>query len=319
MQNFLDFEKPLLEIQTKIEELRHLKDSSENIANELSELQDKFDKKLSEIYQELTPFQKVKVCRHQDRPKFNEIINLIFDNYENLSGDRLFADDSSIKGGFASIQNKKFVVVGNDKGKDIDSRVKNNFGMAKPEGYRKAQRLFKIASKFDLPIVSFSDTPGAFPGVEAEDRGQSEAIASSIKNSLDVRTPIFSFVIGEGGSGGAVALGMGNRVVMLEHAIYSVISPEGCASILWRSINQSERAAESLKLTAQDLLDLEVIDEIIKEPLGGAHRNIKETCNLIKECLLRFTNEFEGKTAEEITSHRENKYLSIGKKFLEGI
>ncbi len=319
MQNFLDFEKPLLEIQTKIEELRHLKDSSENIANELSELQDKFDKKLFEIYQELTPFQKVKVCRHQDRPKFNEIINLIFDNYENLSGDRLFADDSSIKGGFASIQNKKFVVVGNDKGKDIDSRVKNNFGMAKPEGYRKAQRLFKIASKFDLPIVSFIDTPGAFPGVEAEDRGQSEAIASSIKNSLDVRTPIFSFVIGEGGSGGAVALGMGNRVVMLEHAIYSVISPEGCASILWRSINQSERAAESLKLTAQDLLDLEVIDEIIKEPLGGAHRNIQETCNLIKECLLRFTNEFEGKTAEEITSHRENKYLSIGKKFLEGI
>ena len=317
MQNFLDFEKPLLEIQAKIEELRHLKDSSENIANELSELQEKFDKKLSEIYKELTPFQKVKICRHQDRPKFNDIVNLIFEKFENLSGDRLFGDDSSIKGGFASLQNRKFLVIGNDKGKDIDSRVKNNFGMAKPEGYRKAQRLFKIASKFNLPIVSFIDTPGAFPGVEAEDRGQSEAIASSIKSSLDVRTPIFSFVVGEGGSGGAVALGMGNKVIMLEHAIYSVISPEGCASILWRSINHSERAAESLKLTAQDLLELNVIDEIIKEPLGGAHRNIEETCKHIQDCLLRISNEFEGKTSEEIILHREKKYLNIGQKFLE--
>ena len=177
--------------------------------------------------------------------------------------------------------------------------------MAKPEGYRKAQRLFKIASKFKLPIVSFIDTPGAFPGVEAEDRGQSEAIASSIKNSLVVQSPIFSFVIGEGGSGGAVALGMGNKVIMLEHAIYSVISPEGCASILWRSIDHSERAAESLKLTAQDLLDLEVIDEIIKEPLGGAHRNIEQTCKHIKDCLLRISSEFEGRTSEEIILHRE--------------
>ena len=317
MQNFLDFEKPLLEIQSKIEELRHLKDTSENIANELSELQEKFDKKLSNIYQELTPFQKVKVCRHQDRPKFDDIVKLVFDSFENLSGDRLFADDSSIKGGFAKIKNKKFLVVGNDKGKDIDSRVKNNFGMAKPEGYRKAQRLFKIASKFKLPIVSFIDTPGAFPGVEAEDRGQSEAIASSIKNSLVVQSPIFSFVIGEGGSGGAVALGMGNKVIMLEHAIYSVISPEGCASILWRSIDHSERAAESLKLTAQDLLDLEVIDEIIKEPLGGAHRNIEQTCKHIKDCLLRISSEFEGRTSEEIILHREKKYLNIGKKFIE--
>ncbi len=317
MQNFLDFEKPLLEIQSKIEELRHLKDTSENIANELSELQEKFDKKLSEIYEDLTPFQKVKVCRHQDRPKFDDLVKLVFESFENLSGDRLFADDSSIKGGFAKIKNKKFLVVGNDKGKDIDSRVKNNFGMAKPEGYRKAQRLFKIASKFNLPIVSFIDTPGAFPGVEAEDRGQSEAIASSIRNSLNVQSPIFSFVVGEGGSGGAVALGMGNKVIMLEHAIYSVISPEGCASILWRSINHSERAAESLKLTAQDLLDLEVIDEIIREPLGGAHRNIKETCEHIRNCLLRISSEFEGKTSEEIVLHREKKYLNIGRKFID--
>ena len=317
MQNFLDFEKPLLNIQAKMEELRHLKDTSENIANELSNLQDKFDKKLYEIYEDLTPFQKVKVCRHQDRPKFDDIVEKIFDKAEYLSGDRLYADDSSLKGCLTKIEDKKFLVIGNDKGKDIDSRVKNNFGMAKPEGYRKAQRLFKIASKFNIPIVTFIDTPGAFPGVEAEDRGQSEAIASSIKNSLSVNSPIFSFVIGEGGSGGAVAMGMGNRVVMLEHSIYSVISPEGCASILWRSINHSEKAAENLKLTAQDLFELEVIDEIIKEPIGGAHRNINETCELIKECLLRFSREFENMTSDEIVLHREKKYLEIGKKFLE--
>ena len=317
MQNFLDFEKPLLDIQAKMEELRHLKDTSENIANELSNLQDKFDKKLHEIYEDLTPFQKVKVCRHQDRPKFDDIVEKIFDKAEYLSGDRLYADDTSLKGCLTKIEDKKFLVIGNDKGKDIDSRVKNNFGMAKPEGYRKAQRLFKIASKFNIPIVTFIDTPGAFPGVEAEDRGQSEAIASSIKNSLSVNSPIFSFVIGEGGSGGAVAMGMGNKVVMLEHSIYSVISPEGCASILWRSINHSEKAAENLKLTAQDLFELEVIDEIIKEPIGGAHRNINETCQLIKECLLRFSREFENMTSDEIVLHREKKYLEIGKKFLE--
>ena len=317
MQNFLDFEKPLLDIQAKMEELRHLKDTSENIANELSNLQDKFDKKLYEIYEDLTPFQKVKVCRHQDRPKFDDIVEKIFDKAEYLSGGRLYADDTSLKGCLTKIEDKKFLVIGNDKGKDIDSRVKNNFGMAKPEGYRKAQRLFKIASKFNIPIVTFIDTPGAFPGVEAEDRGQSEAIASSIKNSLSVNSPIFSFVIGEGGSGGAVAMGMGNKVVMLEHSIYSVISPEGCASILWRSINHSEKAAENLKLTAQDLFELEVIDEIIKEPIGGAHRNINETCELIKECLLRFSREFENMTSDEIVLHREKKYLEIGKKFLE--
>ena len=316
MQNFLDFEKPLLDIQAKMEELRHLKDTSENIANELSNLQDKFDKKLYEIYEDLTPFQKVKVCRHQDRPKFDDIVEKIFDKAEYLSGDRLYADDTSLKGCLTKIEDKKFLVIGNDKGKDIDSRVKNNFGMAKPEGYRKAQRLFKIASKFNIPIVTFIDTPGAFPGVEAEDRGQSEAIASSIKNSLSVNSPIFSFVIGEGGSGGAVAMGMGNKVVMLEHSIYSVISPEGCASILWRSINHSEKAAENLKLTAQDLFELEVIDEIIKEPIGGAHRNINETCELIKECLLRFSREFENMTSDEIV-YIEKKYLEIGKKFLE--
>ena len=315
MQNFLDFEKPLLDIQTKIEELRHLKETSTNIANELSSLQEKFDKTLLEIYKDLTPFQKVKVCRHQDRPKFLDIVKEIFDTFEILSGDRLFADDSSIKGGFAEIDKQSFIVIGNDKGKDIDSRVKNNFGMAKPEGYRKAQRLFKIAHKFSLPVITFIDTPGAFPGVEAEDRGQSEAIATSIKDSLNIAAPIISFIIGEGGSGGAVALATGNRIIMLEHAIYSVISPEGCASILWRGTDKSEIAAENLKLTAQDLIDLEVIDEIITEPLGGAHRDFKKTCEIIKESLLRSIKLFEGKSTIEIISQREEKYLNIGKKF----
>ncbi|MAI76760.1 MAG: acetyl-CoA carboxylase carboxyl transferase subunit alpha [Pelagibacteraceae bacterium TMED65] len=317
MQNFLDFEKPLLEIRTKIEELRHLKDTSENIANELTVLQEKFDKTLDEIYNNLSPIQKVKVCRHQDRPKFDEIIKNIFDKFEVICGDRLFSEDSSIKGGLARIENRNFLVIGNDKGIDIDSRVKNNFGMAKPEGYRKAQRLFKLASKFKIPVVTFIDTPGAFPGVEAEDRGQSEAIASSIKCSLNVEAPIFSFIIGEGGSGGAVALATGNRVIMLEHAVYSVISPEGCASILWRSANESEKAARSLKLTAQDLLELEVIDEIITEPRGGAHRDVIGVCGQIKDCILKVSKEFDGISPEKVVSQREDKYLSIGKKFLD--
>ncbi len=316
MQNFLDFEKPLLEIRSKIEELRHLKDTSENIANELTILQEKFDKTLDEIYEKLTPMQKVKVCRHQDRPKFDEIVKTIFDKFEVICGDRLFSDDASIKGGLAKIDNKNFLVVGNDKGIDIDTRVKNNFGMAKPEGYRKAQRLFNLASKFKIPVVTFIDTPGAFPGVEAEDRGQSEAIASSIKCSINVQSPIFSFIIGEGGSGGAVALATGNRVIMLEHAIYSVISPEGCASILWRSASESEKAAESLKLTAQDLLNLEVIDEIIKEPRGGAHRDVLGTCSKIKDCILRINQDFDGVSPEKIISQREEKYLTMGKEFL---
>ena len=316
MQNFLDFEKPLLDIRSKIEELRHLKDTSENIANELTNLQDKYDKKLGELYENLSPIQKVKVCRHQDRPKFCEIVEDIFDSFEIISGDRLYSEDRSIKGGFAKLENQNYLIIGNDKGNDIDTRVKNNFGMAKPEGYRKAQRLYNLANKFNLPVVTFVDTPGAHPGVDAEDRGQSEAIANSIRCSINVKSPIFSFIIGEGGSGGAVALATGNKVVMLEHAIYSVISPEGCASILWRSANESEKAAHSLKLTAQDLLELGIIDEIIQEPVGGAHRNLKITCQSIKEKLIEYTNEFQGKSSESIILQREQKYLSIGKEFL---
>jgi acetyl-CoA carboxylase carboxyl transferase subunit alpha len=219
--------------------------------------------------------------------------------------------------GFAKFNGKSVLVIGQEKGENLETRIERNFGMMRPEGYRKTIRLMKLADKFKIPIISFIDTPGAYPGVGAEERGQAEAIAKSIECCMELTVPTISVIIGEGGSGGAIALASSNKVLMLQNAIYSVISPEGCASILWRSINHSESAAENLKLTAQDLLELDVIDEILKEPLGGAHRNINETCKHIKDCLLRITSEFEGKTSEEIMLHRERKYLDIGKKFIE--
>ena len=317
MQNFLDFEKPLLEIWTKIEELRLLKDDSKNIANELTSLQDKFDKVQLEIYSNLTPWQKVKVCRHRDRPKFSDYVDNIFDDFVMLSGDRFFGEDTSLKGGIADFEGNSVMILGHDKGTDIDSRVKNNFGMAKPEGYRKAIRLMELADKFNFPVVTFIDTPGAYPGVDAEDRGQSSAIANSIKCCLSISTPIFSFVVGEGGSGGAIALATANNVVMLEHSVYSVISPEGCASILWRDSESASKAADSLKLTSQDLLELKVIDHIIDEPVGGAHSNIVETCNSLKKYLSEIFKIYTNKSRQEIISQREEKFLTIGKKFIE--
>jgi len=316
MQNFLDFEKPLLEISSKIEELRLLKDDSKNIANELSLLQEKYDKVQFEIYSKLTPWQKVKVCRHQDRPKFGNYVDYIFKDFTSLSGDRYFSEDYSIQGGLADFDGKTVIVIGNDKGHDIDSRVKNNFGMAKPEGYRKAIRLMKIADKFNFPVITFIDTPGAFPGVDAEDRGQSIAIANSIKCCLEISVPIFSFIVGEGGSGGAIALATGNKVVMLEHSIYSVISPEGCASILWRDSELADKAANSLKLTSEDLSELKIIDQIISEPTGGAHTNINETCESIKKHIFEFMQDYENKSRDEIIQQRKEKFLEIGKIFL---
>ena len=316
MQNFLDFEKPLLEISSKIEELRLLKDDSKNIANELSLLQEKYDKVQFEIYSKLTPWQKVKVCRHQDRPKFSNYVDYIFKDFTSLSGDRFFSEDYSIQGGLADFDGKTVIVIGNDKGHDIDSRVKNNFGMAKPEGYRKAIRLMKIADKFNFPVITFIDTPGAFPGVDAEDRGQSIAIANSIKCCLEISVPIFSFIVGEGGSGGAIALATGNKVVMLEHSIYSVISPEGCASILWRDSELADKAANSLKLTSEDLSELKIIDQIISEPTGGAHTNINETCESIKKHIFEFMQDYENKSRNEIIQQRKEKFLEIGKIFL---
>lgn len=316
MQNFLDFEKPLLEISSKIEELRLLRDDSKNIANELSLLQEKYDQVQLEIYSKLTPWQKVKVCRHQDRPKFGNYVDYIFKDFTSLSGDRFFSEDCSIQGGLADFDGKTVIVIGNDKGHDIDSRVKNNFGMAKPEGYRKAIRLMEMADKFNFPVITFIDTPGAFPGVDAEDRGQSIAIANSIKCCLEISVPIFSFIVGEGGSGGAIALATGNKVVMLEHSIYSVISPEGCASILWRDSELADKAANSLKLTSEDLLELKVIDQIISEPTGGAHTNINETCESIKKYIFEFMKDYKNKSRSEIIQQRKEKFLEIGKNFL---
>ena len=316
MQNFLDFEKPLLEISSKIEELRLLRDDSKNIANELSLLQEKYDQVQLEIYSKLTPWQKVKVCRHQDRPKFGNYVDYIFKDFTSLSGDRYFSEDYSIQGGLADFDGKTVIVIGNDKGHDIDSRVKNNFGMAKPEGYRKAIRLMEMADKFNFPVITFIDTPGAFPGVDAEDRGQSIAIANSIKCCLEISVPIFSFIVGEGGSGGAIALATGNKVVMLEHSIYSVISPEGCASILWRDSELADKAANSLKLTSEDLSELKIIDQIIPEPTGGAHTNINETCESIKKHIFEFMQDYENKSRNEIIQQRKEKFLEIGKIFL---
>ena len=312
MQNFLDFEKPLLDIKSKIEELRHLKDTSENIANELSNLQDKYDNVLSDLYENLTPIQKVKVCRHQDRPKFSQIIDQIFDKFEIVSGDRLFSEDGSIKGGFGRLDNKNYLIIGNDKGNDIDTRVKNNFGMAKPEGYRKALRLMKTAEKFGIPIISFIDTPGAYPGIEAEERGQGQAIANNIFQMMNIKTPIIVTVIGEGASGGALGIGVGDLVYMLENTWYSVISPESCSSILWRSWEYKETAADALKLTASDMLESGLIDKIIEEPLGGAHFDRKLTFDTVKKELVSSFRKLYKLDSEKLIKLRREKFSKMG-------
>ena len=269
----LEFEKPILELEAKIEELKQLTGADDlNIADEIAELQGKAEKQLRQVYSRLAPFQKVQVARHPNRPHTRSYVAALVEDFTPLAGDRLYGDDPSITGGIGRFRGRSVVVLGHEKGHDTESRVRHNFGMAHPEGYRKAQRLMDLADRFRLPVVTFVDTPGAFPGVEAEERGQAEAIARCIARSLDLGVPVVATVIGEGGSGGAVALAAANRVLMLEHAIYSVISPEGCASILWRTSENAKDAADALKLTAQDLLRLGVVDAVIEEPLGGAHR-----------------------------------------------
>ena len=272
--NFLDFEKPIAELEGKIEELRHLSDSDEiNIAEEINRLQVKVDKLLRTTYSKLSPWQKAQVARHPDRPHTSDYINRLITDFTPLAGDRAFAEDKAIIGGLGRFRGRSVMVIGHEKGNDTESRLKHNFGMAKPEGYRKARRLMKMADQFKIPVLTLVDTAGAFPGVEAEARGQAEAIARSIETCLDIRVPLISVIIGEGGSGGAIALATGNTVLMLEHSIYSVISPEGCASILWRTNDAAKDAAEALKLTAEDLKRLKLIDTVVPEPLGGAHRD----------------------------------------------
>lgn len=316
MNKFLDFEKPIAELLGKVEELRHLSnDGGINIIEEVSKLQAKADKMMRQTYASLNPWQKVQIARHPDRPKFSHYL-AIFQDFIPLAGDRLFSDDQSIVGGLAKIDNTSVMIIGQEKGFDTETRVKHNFGMPKPEGYRKAQRLMDIANRFKLPVVTFIDTPGAYPGIDAEERGQAEAIAQSINMCLNLEVPLISIIIGEGSSGGAIAIATANTVIMLEHAIYSVISPEGCASILWRSSSKAEEAAHAQKLTAQDLLKLGVIDSIIPEPIGGAQRFSEQTIEAVKKSIIASIKELSGHSGAEIKQMRRDKYIAIGQKGL---
>ena len=314
----LDFEKNIFEIESKIESLKYLAQSEDvDISQEVSRLQQKLEKQVKSSYSNLTPWQKSQVARHPQRPHCLDYVNALIEDFTPLCGDRLFADDEAMIGGIGRFKNISVVVLGQEKGHDIESRVKYNFGMAKPEGYRKAQRLMDLADKFNMPVICFVDTSGAFPGVDAEARGQAEAIASSIQKCLQIKAPIVSVVIGEGGSGGAIAIATANRVLMLEHSIYSVISPEGCASILWRSADKVKEATEALKLTAQDLRKLGVIDEIIAEPLGGAHRDPQAAIERVGDSILKHLKELLPQSGDELKKRRTEKFLRMGRHFAE--
>lgn len=310
----LDFEKDILEIEEKIEHLKLLaKDEDMDITREIRRLERKLSQHVNRTYMNLSAWQKAQIARHPARPHCLDYIKAFVEDFTPLAGDRCFADDEAMVCGIGKIDGYAVVVMGQEKGNDLETRIKYNFGMAKPEGYRKAQRMMALADKFHLPVISFVDTAGAYPGVDAEARGQAEAIASSIEKCLQVKTPIISIIIGEGGSGGAIAIATANRVLMLEHSIYSVISPEGCASILWRSGDKTKEATEALRLTAQDLKALGIIDEIIKEPLGGAHRNTEQTFGAVKEAISRQLRELSGLSPDELKRQRTEKFLNMGK------
>lgn len=314
MRNYLDFEQPIAELEGKIEELRHLADDGEvNIADEVTRLQAKADKLLRQSYQKLTAWQKVQVARHPDRPHFRDYIDGIIDDYIPLAGDRAFADDKAIQGGIGRFRGRAVVILGHEKGANTTDRVTHNFGMARPEGYRKAIRLMELASRFNLPVITLVDTPGAYPGVGAEERGQAEAIARSIETCLRLDTPIISVVIGEGGSGGAIAIAAADAVLMLEHSVYSVISPEGCAAILWDNSDQASAMAEALKLTAEDLKSLNCIDGIITEPMGGAHRNVQQTMASAADAIESALAKVEGLSATALRKARREKYVAMGR------
>ncbi|MBT3906355.1 MAG: acetyl-CoA carboxylase carboxyltransferase subunit alpha [Rhodospirillaceae bacterium] len=317
MASYLDFEKPIAELEGKVEELRRLVDEGDvNIAEEVTKLQSKADRLLETTYAKLTAWQKSQVARHANRPHTLNYIDQLVEEFTPLAGDRTFAEDAAIIGGLGRFRGQSVMIMGNEKGNDTDSRVKHNFGMARPEGYRKAQRLMQMADKFGLPIITLVDTAGAYPGIDAEARGQAEAIARSIEVCLSVKVPLISVVIGEGGSGGAIALATANRVLMLEHAIYSVISPEGCASILWRDGEQAKDAAEALKLTAQDMDELGIIDEIIAEPMGGAHRGTEKTISSVGDAIEKHLKELTKLDRGVLKTRRKEKFLEMGEKEL---
>jgi len=312
LRHTLDFEKTISDLQDKISKLKDSgsdKTSLVEVNEQIEEIKVKIDKKLNDIYKKLTPWHKLQVARHPERPHFKDYIKTLFQDFEALSGDRLFKEDPALLCGFATFYDKSVMIMGHEKGRDTEGRIQHNFGMAKPEGYRKAIRLMKLAEKFNLPILTFVDTPGAYPGVGAEQRGQSEAIAKCIEVSLNLKIPTISVIIGEGGSGGAVAIATTNKVLMLEHSVYSVISPEGCASILWKDSKYAEEAAASMKITAQDLKELDIIDSIIAEPVGGAHRNPSETIKNVGNALKTSLKQINSLDKNELFNQRKNKYL----------
>ena len=316
MKNYLEFEKEIKSLETDLDSLKSPFGSegiSEVDTQKIRKTEDEINNKLKLTYENLNSWQKTLVARHEDRPRANFYIKKIFTSFTALSGDRLFSDDQSVIAGFGLIDNKSVLVIGQEKGEDLTSRIERNFGMMKPEGYRKCIRLMKLANRFQIPVVSFIDTPGAYPGLGAEQRGQASAIANSIECSMSLNVPNISIIIGEGGSGGAIALASSNKVIMLENSIYSVISPEGCASILWRDPSKSLQAAEAMKLTAKDLLELGIIDEVIKEPLGGAHRDVESIAQEVKNSIIRNLKYYESYSKEEIYEDRKNKFLKIGR------
>ncbi len=314
MASFLDFEKAIAELQARIDELRETAaGGTVDIAAEVAKLQAKSDKLLRDTYTRLTPWQKTQVARHPDRPHFKHYVEGLFDNFMPLAGDRAFADDQAILGGLARFRGRRVVVIGHEKGDDTASRLRHNFGMGKPEGYRKAIRLMQLADRFGLPVITLVDTSGAFPGVQAEERGQAEAIARSTEQCLALGVPIVAAIVGEGGSGGAVALATGNRVLMFEHAVYSVISPEGCASILWRTAERAADAAEAMKVTAQDLKSLGIIDTIVPEPLGGAQRNPAAAIATLGDAIENGLNDLAGQSASQLKIERQKKFLAMGR------
>tara|TARA_B100000787_G_scaffold63657_1_gene46730 strand:- start:1094 stop:2200 length:1107 start_codon:yes stop_codon:yes gene_type:complete len=316
MKNYLNFEADIKNLETEIEKLKdpYNRDGlSEVDTIKISETQQEIDKKLQDIYTNLDPWQTTLVARHEDRPKSKFFIDNLFEDFIPLSGDRFYGEDKSVIAGFAKFNEKSVLVIGQEKGDSLETRIERNFGMMRPEGYRKTIRLMRLANKFNIPIITFIDTPGAYPGVGAEERGQAEAIAKSIECCMELNVPTFAIIIGEGGSGGAIALASSNKVIMLENAIYSVISPEGCATILWRDPKRTLDAAKAMKLSSRDLLDLKVIDEIISEPIGGAHRDRNLILDNVRKSIEKNLNEFLNMNGEEILNHRNNKFLIIGR------
>ena len=316
MKNYLNFENDIKSLEIELDKLKdpyNKEGLSEVNTGRISEIQLQIDNKLKEVYANLNSWQKTQVARHEDRPKSKFFIENLFTEFIPIAGDRFYGEDKSVLTGFAKFNQTSVLVIGQEKGDDLNTRIERNFGMMRPEGYRKTIRLMKLADKFDIPIILFIDTPGAYPGVGAEERGQAEAIAKSIECCMELKVPTISIIIGEGGSGGAIALASSNKVLMFENAIYSVISPEGCATILWRDPKKTLEASTAMKLSSKDLLDLKIIDEIVEEPIGGAHRDRDLILDNVRDCIKNNLDEFASLTRDEIFNHRKNKFLSIGR------